>query len=200
MDYKEKILKTTFEMVMKYGIKSVSMDDISRSIGISKKTIYQYFENKRALIGEMIDDHIKQDEEDINAIIENSKNAINELIDIARHLLSFLKGMSPSMMYDTRKYYPRQWEKVERQHFSYFLKIIKANIERGQKEGLYNDDLNSDIIARLYIRQTLAIADESTFSASEYNKGELYKTLVTYHIRGLMTQKGRRLAKSQEIE
>lgn len=200
MDYKAEILKSTFDLVMKYGIKSVSMDDISKSIGISKKTIYQYFENKRSLISNMIDDHIQQDEEDILTITKNSKNAINELIDIARHLLSFLKGMSPSMVYDARKYYPKQWQKVERQHFSFFLNIIKANIERGQQEGLYNDDLNSDIIARLYITQTMAIADESTFPTVEYNKGELYKTLVTYHIRGLMTQKGRRIAKSQEIE
>lgn len=200
MNYKEEILKTTFDLVMKYGIKSVSMDDISNSIGISKKTIYQFFDNKRSLISEMIDDHIKKDENDIKLIIAKSQNAIDELIDIAKHLLSFLKGMSPSMMYDTQKYYPKQWSKVESQHFSFFHNIIKSNIERGQIEGLYNEDLNAEIIARLYIKQTLAIADESTFPVREYDRGELYKTLVTYHIRGLMTSKGRRIAKSKEIE
>jgi AcrR family transcriptional regulator len=200
MNYREEILKTTFDLVMKYGIKSVSMDDISNSIGISKKTIYQFFENKRSLIAEMIDDHIQKDEADIIAIISKSQNAIDELIDVARHLLSFLKGMSPTMMYDTQKYYPKQWSKVEKQHFSFFHNIIKSNIERGQKEGLYNEDVNAEIIARLYIKQSLAIADESTFPAVEYDRGELYKTLVTYHIRGLMTQKGRKIAKPKEIE
>jgi len=200
MNYKEEILKKTFDLVMKYGIKSVSMDDISKSIGISKKTIYQYFENKRALISEMIDDHIQEDERDITEIIAKSQNAIFEIIDIAKHILTFLKGMSPSMIYDTQKYYPKQWEKVERQHFSFFHDIIKANIERGQKEGLYNKDLNPEIISRLYIKQNLAIADEFTFPSNEYNRGELYKTLVTYHIRGLMTDKGRKKAKLQEIE
>jgi len=200
MNYKEEILKKTFDLVMKYGIKSVSMDDISKSIGISKKTIYQYFENKRALIAEVLDDHIRKDEEDITEIIANSQNAINEIIEIARHILSFLRGMSPSMIYDTQKYYPRQWEKVERQHFSFFRNIIKSNIERGQKEGLYNEDLNPEIISRLYVRQTLAIADESTFPLNEYDRGELYKTLITYHVRGLMTTKGRKKAQLQEIE
>ncbi len=200
MNYKEEILKKTFDLIMKYGIKSVSMDDISKSIGISKKTIYQYFENKRALISEVIDDHIKEDEEDITEIIAKSQNAIHEIIEIAKHILSFLKGMSPSMIYDTKKYYPRQWEKVERQHFSFFRNIIKSNIERGQKEGLYNEDLNPEIISRLYVRQTLAIADETTFPTNEYNRGELYKTLITYHIRGLMTTKGRKKAQLQEIE
>jgi len=200
MNYKEEILKKTFDLVMKYGIKSVSMDDISKGIGISKKTIYQYFENKRALISEMIDDHIQKDENDIDEIIAKSQNAINEIIDIARHVLSFLKGMSPTMMHDTQKYYPRQWEKVETTHFSFIRNIIKSNIERGQKEGLYNEDVNSEIISRLYVKQILAIADESTFPANEYNKGELYKTFITYHIRGIMSQKGRKKAQLQEIE
>ena len=200
MNYKEEILEKTFDLVMKYGIKSVSMDDISKSIGISKKTIYQYFENKRALIAEVIDNHIEKDENDVNKIIANSQNAIYEIIDIAKHFLSFLKGMSPTMIYDTQKYYPKQWEKVERQHFGFLSNIIKSNIERGQKEGLYNDDLNPEIIARLYVKQSLAIVDEATFPSNKYKHGELFKTLVTYHIRGLMTNKGRKKAESQEIE
>jgi AcrR family transcriptional regulator len=200
MNYKEEILKKTFDLVMKYGIKSVSMDDISQSIGISKKTIYQYFENKRALISEVIDDHIQKDEKDILAIVAKSQNAINEIIEIARHMLSFLKVMSPSMIYDTKKYYPKQWEKVEREHFGFIRKIIKSNIERGQKEGLYNEDINAEIISRIYVKQSLAIADETTFPSNEYNRGELYKTLITYHIRGLMTEKGRKKAQLQEIE
>jgi len=200
MNYKEEILKKTFDLVMRYGIKSVSMDDISKSIGISKKTIYQYFENKRALIAEVLDDHIREDEKDISAITAKSKNAIDEIIEIAKHILSFLKGMSPSMIYDMRKYYPRQWEKVESQHFSFFRSIIKSNIERGQKEGVYNEDVNAEIISRLYVKQTLAIADETTFPSSEYSRSELYKTLITYHIRGLMTTKGRKKAQLQEIE
>ena len=200
MNYKEEILKTTFDLVMKYGIKSISMDDISKSIGISKKTIYQFFENKRSLISEMIENHIQQDQDDIKVIISKSKNAIDEIVDIARHLLSFLKGMSPTMMYDTQKYYPKQWSKVESQHFNFFHDVIKSNIERGQVEGLYIEDVNSEIISRLYIKQTLAIVDESTFPTNEYDKGELFKTLITYHIRGLMTPQGREMAKSKEIE
>jgi len=200
MNYKEEILKKTFDLIMKYGIKSVSMDDISKSIGISKKTIYQYFENKRALISEVIDDHIKEDEQIISNIVSESQNAIDEIIEIARHILTFLKGMSPSMIYDTQKYYPRLWEKVESQHFDFIKNIIKSNIERGQKEGLYNEDLNSDIISKIYVKQSLAIADEETFPSSEYERSELYKTLITYHIRGLMTTKGRKKAQLKEIE
>ncbi|MEM9547065.1 MAG: TetR/AcrR family transcriptional regulator [Bacteroidota bacterium] len=200
MNYKEEILKKTFDLIMKYGIRSVSMDDISKSIGISKKTIYQYFENKRALINEVLDDHIREDEETITEIVRQSKNAIDEIIEIARHVLTFLKGMSPSMIYDTQKYYPKLWEKVESQHFTFIKNIIKSNIERGQGEGLYSQDLNSDIISKIYVKQTLTMADEETFPSSEYERSELFKTFITYHIRGLMTTKGRKKAQRKEIE
>lgn len=200
MEYREEILKKTFDLIMKYGIKSVRMDDISSSIGISKKTIYQYFENKRSLISEVVEDHIKNNEKNIVSIIAKSKNAIDEIIDIGKHILTFLKGLSPSMIYDTQKYYPKQWEKVNNQHLNFFRGIIESNIARGQREGLYYEDINPEIISRLYVNQTLAIADESIFPSNQYDRGELYKTLVTYHVRGLMTNKGRKKAQLQEIE
>jgi len=200
MNYKEEILSKTFDLIMKYGIKSVSMDDISKSIGISKKTIYQYFENKRTLIAEVMDDHICKDEKDILEITSKSDDAINELSSIAKHILTFLKGMSPSMMYDAQKYYPKQWEKVEQEHFSFFRKIIKDNILRGQKEGLYMNDINADIISMLHVRQSLAIANDSVFPATEYSRSELFQALITYHMRGLMTEKGRQRFSSQEIK
>ena len=91
-------------------------------------------------------------------------------------------------------------EKVERTHFTFFRNIIKDNIERGQREGLYLENINAEIISRLYVSQTLAISDDYTFPVSQYNKEELYKTLIAYHIRGLMSDKGRKKAAFREIK
>jgi len=75
MSTQQKILVQTFNLIMKYGIKSVSMDDISKGIGISKKTIYQHFENKRSLLASVVDDHIAKDETEMSALIDSSSNA-----------------------------------------------------------------------------------------------------------------------------
>ena len=200
METKDKILEQTFNLIMKYGIRSVSLDDIARNIGISKKTIYQFFENKKSLISEVIKAFIQKDKDDILSIIEKSTDALDEMALVAKHVLKFLRGMSPSMMFDTKKYYPQVWALLEEKHFTFILETVKTNILRGQAEGLYKEDVNADIISKLYVRQTLALADESIFPLSQFNRSDLYKNMVTYHIRGIMSDEGRLLAQKLELE
>jgi AcrR family transcriptional regulator len=200
MKTKQKILDQTFDLIMKYGIKSVSMEDISRGIGISKKTIYQYFENKKGLIQEVIENHIIKDEAEITSIISDSKDAIDEMLQVAKHVLVFLRSMSPSMIFDTQKYYPQIWEIVENKHFGFILNIVIDNIKRGQQEGFYCDDIDADIISKMYVRQILTLSDEDIFPLSKYNRSDLYKSLVTYHVRGLLNDKGRIKAKNLQLE
>tara|TARA_R110000737_G_C14617701_1_gene492291 strand:+ start:3632 stop:4189 length:558 start_codon:yes stop_codon:yes gene_type:complete len=185
---------------MKYGIKSVSLDDISRGIGISKKTIYQYFENKKGLIHEVIENHIMKDEAEITSIITEAEDAIDEMLQVAKHVLIFLRNMSPSMMFDTKKYYPQIWERVENQHFGFILNTVVENIKRGQEEGFYCDDVDADIISKMYVRQILTLSDESIFPLSKYDRSDLYKSLVTYHVRGLLNDQGRIKAQNLQLE
>ncbi len=199
METKRKILDQTFDLIMRYGIKSVSMDDISKAIGISKKTIYQYFDNKRALVHEVIENHIQKDEKEINTIIKNAKDAVDELLLVAKHVLVFLRGMSPSVMYDIQKYYPVIWDRIQYQHFDFILNTVVKNIKRGQIEKLYSDDIDADIISKMYIRQLRTLADESVFPLSEYERSDLYKSLVTYHVRGILNEKGRLIAQDLEL-
>lgn len=200
METKSKILQQTFALIMKYGIKSVSMEDISRNIGISKKTIYQHFDSKKTLIKEVVADHIANDQIALRQIIDNATDAIDEMVLVAQHVLHFLRGMSPSMMFDTRKYYPTIWQMVENQHIGFFLDITRKNILRGQKEGLYLTDINPEIVARIYVHQSLALSDETIFPLSTFTRSELYQAIVTYHIRGIMTDKGREVAGNQTIK
>ena len=150
METKQKILDQTFDLIMKYGIRSVSMDDISRGIGISKKTIYQYFDNKKSLIKEVIENYIKKDETDITSIINKAEDAIDEMLQVAKHVLVFLRSMSPSMMFDTQKYYPQIWKIVESRHFNFIQNTVVVNIKRGQEEGFYCNDIDADIISKMY--------------------------------------------------
>jgi len=200
MEMENKILDQTFLLVMRYGIKSVSMDDISKGIGISKKTIYQYFENKKTLITNVMVNHIEKDKNDLTTITAKSINAIDEMVGIAKHVMQFLRGMSPSLMYDIQKYYPGVWTKVEKEHFDFLKQTVTKNIERGQSEGIYNVDLNADVVSKLYVKQSLALADQSFFPLSEYSRIDLFKNMVTYHIRGLMNDNGRNIAQELEID
>lgn len=198
MNIKDKLFLTTFDLFLKYGVKSVSMDDICRKLGISKKTVYTVIENKKDLIEKVIRLHIEKDEADINAIVAKSDSAIDEMANIGRHVIAFLRMMKPSLIYDLQKYYPQAWELIEEQHYSFIYRTIKANLERGQEEGLYLNNFDPEIIAKLYVEKTHCIANEEHFPSSSYSRPKLFEELFMYHMRGISSAKG--LVLLQEIE
>ena len=102
---KEKIIQKAAEMFITLGFKSVTMDDIARELGISKKTLYQYVENKNDLIGQIFQERIKNEKQCMADIREEATDAVDEILRIARYVIQELRQMSPTTMYDLRKYY-----------------------------------------------------------------------------------------------
>jgi AcrR family transcriptional regulator len=187
------ILEKVQELFMKYGLKSVSMDDISRNLGISKKTLYQCVDNKRDLIQKVFQKHIEEEEAAIREIVANSKDAVDEMIEIARFVTALLREVSPTTLYDMQKYYGDIWGMMEALHQDHIYTVIKTNLDRGIAEGLYRKDLNTDIIAKLYVGKTLLIVDEDVFPLKDYNKEKLYLEYVHYHLHGIALPKGLKL-------
>jgi len=187
------ILEKVHELFMKYGLKSVSMDDISRTLGISKKTLYQAVENKRDLIKEVFQKHINDEEAAINEIVASSKDAVDEIIGIARYVTGLLREISPTTLYDMQKYYGDIWGMMETLHQGHIYETIKTNLDRGIFEGLYRKNLNTDIIAKLYVGKTMLIVDEDIFPLKDYNKEKLYLEYVYYHLHGIALPRGLKL-------
>jgi len=175
---------------MSYGLRSVSMDDISRELGISKKTLYQHVGNKEDLVRQVIQKFIGIQHEVIRSIIKESTDAIEEYIDLSRHFLSTIRQMKPTITYDLQKYYKTSWDIVTKDHFKFLQSVIQKNVERGITQELYRDNINADIIAKLYISKNHAIADESLFPLQKYNMDELLIEFVRYHLHGISSTKG----------
>lgn len=199
MDLKQKILKNAFDTFLQYGIKSVSMDDLSRNLGISKKTIYTIIENKKELVETSIQDYIVKDELEITEIVKNSENAIDSMVKIAKHVMSFLRKMKPSLIYDLKKYYPACWKMIEEQHFGFIYQVTKNNIIRGQKEGLYLTEINPTIIAKLHSAMSHSISDEQVFPLDEFQRASLFEETIKYHMRGIVSDQGREMLKNLNI-
>lgn len=193
MELRERILIKVEEMFMRYGIKSVTMDDISRDLGISKKTLYQVVGNKAELLQLVFQRHIEEEIAAMEVIVKESKDAIEEILKIAEYITQLLREMSPKVLYDLQKYYRNIWNMMESLHRQYIYSIILTNIERGVKELLYREDLKGGIIARLYVGCNSLIVDEDVFSLREYNKEQLFVEHIRYHIYGIASKKGLRL-------
>ncbi len=185
-----KILHTSFQLFTKYGVRSVSMDDIARELGMSKKTLYQYIDNKADLIKRTLQVYFKQEECSVAKNHETSENAIEEMVAIANFVSQHLKRMNPTAMYDIRKYYPDSWQLVEEHKNKFVYHCITKNIERGIQEGLYRKNTQAKIIAKVYISHFEIFSDSSFFIEQELHPLTAYKEMFKYHIYGIASKKG----------
>jgi len=175
---------------MRYGIKSITMDDIARELGISKKTLYQYVENKSDLIGQIFQQKISLEKQCMAEIHREATDAVDEILRIARYVIQELRQLSPTTMYDLRKYYRNTWRQMEALQQKYVYKLIRENLERGQAEGLYRSNLDVDIVAKLYVAKTSMVVDEDLFPSRQYNIEKLFEEYIMYHIHGIASAKG----------
>lgn len=172
---------------MRYGIKSVTMDDIARELGMSKKTLYQSFENKQMLIEQTFQAQICDELELIEEVQNAAKDPIDEILKIARYMIRMVQKVSPSVMYDLEKYYRNTWLQVKQLHSRHIYNYILDNINRGIQLGLYRQEINPELIARIYIANT---SGQQDLPLSEINVEDLIKEYTIYHIHGIATPKG----------
>ena len=192
MPSKETLLRSAKDLFYKYGIKSVSMDDLARLLGISKKTIYTIIENKKELVRCIIRLFIDEEKEVIKSINKSSDNAVDEMTSIARYVLKTLQTMKPTLSYDLKKYHPDSWRMIEQDHFEYIRKTIKKNIERGIKEGYYRKSIDPQLYSLFYIILSRSVAHPDAYTTQDYKLSELYENLIIYHLYGIMNTKGKK--------
>ena len=169
------------------------MDDLARELAISKKTIYQYFESKADLIDFVLNSHLKSERDFCYSYAEQGLNSIDEMFVITKHVIEQLRKISPSALYDLQKYYPSSWKAFYSFHFEFIQTIIIDNISRGVKEGVYREDLNEELIAKLYAEITWKIVDEMSFPPSQFSREELFQNFVFYHMHGIVSENGKAL-------
>ena len=184
------ILQQTAELFMKYGIKSVTMDDIARHLKMSKKTLYKYVKDKNDLVHKVMEAWITVEQMNCTAIIEGSENAIDELIEISKRVSNEVTRIHPSVHYDMEKYHADAWRAFDSHKNEFILNCIRKNLENGIEEGLYRDNLNAQIISKLYVEKIDMIFDAAIFPPNEFNFHDVHLEMVRYHIRGIASPKG----------
>ncbi|MEL7124342.1 MAG: TetR/AcrR family transcriptional regulator, partial [Bacteroidota bacterium] len=161
------------------------MDDIARELGMSKKTLYQYVNNKADLINQIFEQHIFEEQCIMDQYKEESKDAVDEILKIARYVIRQVRKYSPTILYDLQKYYREIWKQMDAHDSKRIMKIIRENMERGMEEGLYRLDMSPDIISRLYTAKSSMVSNADIFPIQEYPMEQLFKEHIYYHIRGI---------------
>ncbi|MEP5340122.1 MAG: TetR/AcrR family transcriptional regulator [Algibacter sp.] len=186
----EKILLGATELFLNYGFKSVTMDDIANTLGISKKTIYQHYDNKTKLVEATALHLFDCISTGIDQICAIEMNPIEEIYNIKQFVMEHLKDEKSSPQYQLQKYYPKIFKTLKGKQFEVMQTCVTANLTRGINQGLYRDNINVDFIARIYFNSMLAIKDKDLFPHLQFSMNMLMSNYLEYHLRGISTQKG----------
>ena len=187
---KDKIIQKATELFITLGFKSVTMDDISQEMGISKKTIYAHFSNKKALVKAVTLYVFETISHGIDCICELDKNPIEELYEIKKFVMLQLKDEKSSPQFQLQKYYPEIHDTLKDKHFEKMHECTLSNLQRGVSQGLYRENLDIDFVARIYFIGVHGIKDDSIFPIQQFPKAALFEEYLEYHLRGIVTKEG----------
>jgi AcrR family transcriptional regulator len=189
-DELKNILFKVRELYMKYGIKSITMDDVARELGISKKTLYLYVTDKDELVGKFIENEISMRQEEICKCFRIGYNAIEELFEISLFMNKLMRNQNATTEHDLKKYYPNHFQKALKARHEGIYNYIMLNLRKGISEGLYREEMNKEVIAKLYLWRTENIQFDDLFTREEFTSVKLFMELINYHVRGIATEKG----------
>lgn len=184
------IINGALVMFNKFGLRSVTMDDVAKELGISKKTIYKYFENKADLIQKAVQTVHDTIEATLLEIHKRSTNPIDELMEIDSVVCEIMKKHNPSLRYQLQKYYPRTYNYLYEGRHKLIHKMIRENIEIGQKGGWYREDASKEVISFLYCAKVDTIPEEEEEIFASFDMPFIMNQALVYHIRGIASAKG----------
>jgi len=192
-EVQERIVSKARELFMRYGIRSVSMDDVANQLGISKKTIYQFYTDKDTLVEDVIEIELDSNEHDCRLHKRHSDNAVHEVflaMDMVRELLS---KMNPTLIYDLEKFHPKAYKKYSDYKNKFLYDIIRANLEAGKQEGLYRDEIQTDIMTRFRLASIFLMFNPEVFPLGRHSLADVVTEVTGNFLFGLTTSKGHKL-------
>lgn len=199
-DNKERILRGAEELFMRYGVRSVSMDDIARHLSISKKTIYQYFTDKDEVVTMVAIAHLSQEQREFDEVFTKSKDSIDEMVGLSNCLRVNLKKINPSMLFDMQKYHPKAWGAWLSFKNDFMRMSIKRSLTRGIQDGYFRPEINSEILATSRLEQVEMGFRDDLFPTDQFDFMEVQIQLLEVFIYGLLTEKGRKLYQTYKLK
>ncbi len=184
----DQIVAKATEMFISFGFKNITMDEIAKEMGISKKTLYKFFENKEILVNESILKIQRNWYEIFDQVLNQGLNAIQENLEIHNRFTSFFKNSDTSLIYQLKKYYPQVYENLNILESEELSRFLSLNIEKGISQGYYRKDVNIKMYNMLFNIVTTAITENYR---SEKDVQNLNLWALEHHMRAMSTELGK---------
>jgi AcrR family transcriptional regulator len=184
----QEITRKAAKLFHRFGIKSVSMDDVARELSISKKTLYKLYKDKNELVSKVLECPAHE----ASPKIQNKKhlNAVEKHMLVYQNIVGFLKDLNPTFEYDLKKYYPKLHQEVIQKRRKNIYENMHNDLTQGIKEGFFRPDIDIDIINTMNI---IRIEGFQSMDVKEVYKRDLLdvvKEFFSYHFHAIATEKG----------
>lgn len=184
------ILMRVKDLFLEFGLRSLSMDDISRKLVISKKTLYQYVSSKEDLVEKIFQLADYESDKFYNAPCAEGFNAIDVLLEASRFVSREMKRFNPVITFDLMKYYPVIYNNhLSKKRELIYTKIV-ANIHQGIAEDIYRDNLNAELIANIYVNNLVSMHQAEFLVRNNITFAMVFEVMFENHIRAIANRKG----------
>jgi AcrR family transcriptional regulator len=192
----QEIILAAFKQFKLLGFKSVTMDDIARKIGISKKTLYELFKDKDELVLECIKYMLNDNQAQTEKALKNSINAIDQAINILMIMEKMIRGMNPVCYLDLQRFYPSAAKYLNDHKDSFMFQCISDNLKQGIQEGFYREDIDIEIISRFRMESALIVFQYDLFPQETYDIVKVNTQIFAHYIYGIASSKGHKMIES----
>jgi AcrR family transcriptional regulator len=195
----DRILNKARELMFQTGVKHVTMDDLANQLGISKKTIYQYFKDKDALVSSVVEFELANHALLCNQSMKLADNAVHEIFLLMTVIQEMFNRMNPLALFEIEKYYPLAFDKIKNHKDDYIFSMISANLEKGIAEGLYRKDVDVTILSRYRLETSLIPFNIHVFHPSKFDMLKVNLQIIEHFVYGVATLDGHKLMDNYKL-
>jgi AcrR family transcriptional regulator len=196
MQARDRILGISEKLFLKHGARRITMDDIALDAGISKKTLYQHFDDKHALIFQVTKGLLLRIEAQIDYCSKHSNNALDEMIQLMECTSEVFRNINPIMLFDLHDHFPRSWKLYQKHKKTYLQMSVASNIKRGIREKLYRSDIDPDIVAMIRLAQMDSLFNAEMMPIKKNDFLRLREQTTMMFLHGLLSDQGRDMLRS----
>jgi AcrR family transcriptional regulator len=187
---KDEIADIAEELAYKGGITSLTMDDLASHMGISKKTIYQYFESKQELVDYMVVRRLNQTVLKIDEAMKSHHNVIHVFIRIMRLLPEIMGAINPVVFDELKSKYRSTWKRFEEIKQKHMFNSLMVLLEKGKKQGYFRKNIHSEILVQMRFLQVESTFNSKSYPFHKYAFDEIHRQLLEHFLCGICTLKG----------
>lgn len=198
METRQRILEIAIAQFARFGVRAITMEDLARQAGISKKTIYQEFEDKKDLVKAVFAAILEQDRKRLAFILEQADGVIEHLVQTSKMMRERLTSINPLVILEVQKYFPEAWNLFETFKQETIQQDLIKVLERGKELGYFRPEIDSRVLARVRLTQVTTAFDPKNFAEPDYNLVEDQMIILDHFLHGIFTEKGRQAYLTQK--